>query len=207
MSGSTLRFVRFFAPAVILVVLSYAIAKMLKISSAEVPVSVNDLGYNLGYIIVAAIYHYLPLRDWVYRPFLNSVHERIRAELVCISELPEDTDRFSWKNLKNIFYWLIDNDESLKVRADDIRFNGALMTSFADLTIISILFLVGCLLSMSLGFSAGRPALLLAVVTAISISMQLVAMLRHRELGKRQLSYIKQIKKAELIAAMQKIDA
>ena len=116
MSGSTLRFIRFFAPAVILVVLSYAIAKMLRISSAEVPVSVNDLGYNLGYLIVAAIYQYLPLRDWVYRPFLSHINGRIRAELVRISELPEDTDRFSWKNLKNIFYWLIDNDESLKVR-------------------------------------------------------------------------------------------
>jgi len=207
MSSTTLRFIRFFAPAVILVVLTYAILKMVNVRTDDMPISVNDLGYNLSYLIIAAIYQYLPLRDAAYRPFITWIDGQIRSEMVKISALPDDTDRFSWENVKNVYYWLIDNDESLKVRADDVRFNGAMMTTFADLTIISALFLICCLIALSWGVGAERPTLLLAIVMVVSLAMQFVAAWRHFGLAKRQLRYIEQIKKTELIGAMQKIDA
>ena len=55
MSRSTLHFIRFFAPAVILVVLAYVTAKILRLTSEDVPVSVNDLGHNLSYLMCASL--------------------------------------------------------------------------------------------------------------------------------------------------------
>jgi len=202
MSLSTLRFIRFIAPAIILVVLSYTLAKMLRLSNVEVPVSVNDLGYNLGYLIIAAIYEFLPLRNIAYKPFLADVDERIRTRLVAISGLPDDHGKFSRKRVLNVFYWLVDNDKSLEKRSEDVMFNGAMMTSFADLTAISFLFLLGCLVAIGFGVAADRAAILLLAILLISLLMQWLAKRRHIKLGAYQLDYIEQQLKSSVQAKM-----
>lgn len=192
MSLSTLRFIRFFAPAIILVVLTYVLAKMLRLTPADVPVSFNDLGYNLSYLIIAAIYDFTPLRDFAYRPFLADIDKRIRARLVAISGFPDDPQKFSWERVRNVFYSLIDNDKSLEKRAEDVMFNGAMMTCFADLTAISFLFLTGCVVAMGFDVPAERAALLLLAILLISVLMQWLAKRRHIRLGAYQLDYIEQ---------------
>lgn len=207
MSLSTLRFIRFFAPAVILVVLTYVLAKMLRITPADVPVSFNDLGYNLSYLVIAAIYDFTPLRDFAYRPFLADIDERIRARLVVISGLPDDPRKFAWKRVQNVFYSLVDNDNSLEKRAEEIMFNGAMMTCFADLTAISFLFLVGCLVAIGFDVPAERAALLLGAILAVSLLMQLLAKRRHIKLGANQLDYIEQQLKPEVQSKMAALNA
>lgn len=114
MSRSTLHFIRFLAPAVILVVLSYALAKVMKFTSDDVPVNVNDLGYNLSYLILAAIYQFLPIRRWAFDPFLVDIDSRIRLRLILISGSPDDRVKFHWHRVSNVFYSLIDNDKTLE---------------------------------------------------------------------------------------------
>jgi hypothetical protein len=206
-SRSTLRFIRFFAPAVILVVLAYATAKILKLTSEDMPVSVNDLGYNLGYLIIAAIYQYLPVRDWAYRPFREDIDERIRTRLVAISGLTDLPTKFSWNRVRNVFYALVDNDKSLEKRSEDVMFNGAMMTSFADLTAISAIFLVGNLVAWICGAGAGRAVAILASLFIISLGMQWAAKARHVELGTYQLDYIEQQLKQQLVDKMTALNA
>lgn len=207
MSLSTLRFIRFFAPAIILVVLTYVLAKMLGIRSADVPVSFNDLGYNLSYLVIAAFYDFTPLRSLAHEPFLVDVNETIRARLVSISGLPDHPTKFAWKRVRNVFYWLVDNDKSLEKRAEEVMFNGAMMTCFADLTAISFLFLVGCLVAMGLDVPAGRAALLLTGILALSVFMQWLAKRRHIKLGADQLDYIEQQLKASVQTKMAELNA
>ena len=207
MSRSTLRFIRFFAPAVILVVLAYATAKILRLTSQDVPFSVNDLGYNLSYLIIAAIYQYLPVRDWAYRPFREDINERIRVRLVAISGLADDPRKYSWKRVGNIFYSLIDNDKSLEKRSEDVMFNGAMMTSFADLTAISVIFLGGNLLAYICGVGAWRAVAILACLVIVSISMQWAAKVRHVGLGEYQLDYIEQQCKSQVVDRMTALNA
>lgn len=207
MSRSTLRFIRFFAPAVILVVLAYATAKILNLTSKEVPVSVNDIGYNLGYLIIAAIYQYLPVREWAYRPFREDIDERIRARLVAISGLSDDLTKFSWKRVRNVFYALVDNDKSLEKRSEDVMFNGAMMTSFADLTAISAIFLVGNLIALICGVGAWRAVAILAFLLVVSIGMQWAAKVRHVSLGAYQLDYIEQQLKQQVVGRMMALNA
>lgn len=206
-SRSTLRFIRFFAPAVILIVLGYATAKVLKLTSVDVPVNVNDLGYNLGYLIIAAIYQYLPVRDWAYRPFRDDIDERIRTRLVAISGLPDDLTKFSWKRVGNVFYSLIDNDKSLEKRSEDVMFNGAMMTSFADLTAISAIVLAGNLIAWACGVEAGRAVLILASILVVSVIMQWAAKVQHVKLGKYQLDYIEQQLKQQVVDKMTLLNA
>jgi len=207
MSSSTLSFIRFFAPAVILVVLVYMVGKILGLTKEEVPVSVNDLGYNLGYLIIAAIYQYLPIRGWAYKPFRENIDERIRLRLIAISGVSDDPEKLSWKRVANVFYGLVDNDKSLEKRAGDVMFNGALMTSFADLTAISLLLLIVILIGMPFGLHGSRVALLLLGLTVVSIIIQELARRRHVKLGEYQLDYIEQIKKTEVTALMTALNA
>lgn len=207
MSRSTLHFIRFFAPAVIFLVLSYGTAKMLKLTTADVPVSVNDLGYNLSYLIVATIYQYLPLRKWAYDPFVNNVDERIRARMVAIAGFADDKEKYSEKRVLNAFYALVDNDKSLEKRSEDILFNGALMTSLADLTAISTLFLVGTLIAALCGVDTGRAVVLLCGLFTVSNLMQWAAECKHVELGTSQLDYIDEQLKSEAIKKMTLLNA
>lgn len=207
MSRSTLRFIRFFAPAVILVVLAYGTAKILGLTSEDVPVSVNDLGYNLSYLIIAAIYQYLPVRDWAYRPFRKDIDERIRTRLVAISGLPDDQTKFSWMQVGNVFYALVDNDKSLEKRSEGVMFNGAMMTSFADLTAISAIFLVGNLIAWICGVGAWRAVAILASLLIVSIGMQWAAKRRHISLSTYQLDYIEQQLKPQVVEKMTALNA
>lgn len=207
MSRSTLRFIRFFAPAVILVVLAYATAKILRLTSEDMPVSVNDLGYNPSYLIIAAMYQYLPVREWAHRPFREKIDERIRTRLVDISGLPDNQTNFSWKRVANVFYALVDNDKSLEKRSEDVMFNGAMMTTFADLTAISSIFLVGNLIAWISGVGALRAVLILASLLIVSIGMQRVAKLRHISLSTYRFDYIEQQLKQQVVEKMTALNA
>lgn len=207
MTRSTLRFIRFFSPAIILVVLSYAIAKVVGYRSEDVPISVNDLGYNLGYLIIAAIYQYLPFTRWAHALFRADIDRRIRRRLVQISGMPDDPDKFSWKRVQNVFYALIDNDKSLEKRSEDVMFNGVMMTTFADLTSISAFFAIACGIAWYFGIPAGRAAVLLICLTAVSLLMQYLSMRRHVLLGTYQLDYIEQQLKAEVVTKMTLLNA
>lgn len=169
--------------------------------------SVNDLGYNLGYLIIAAIYQYLPIRDWAYRPFRDNIDEKIRARLVAISGLPDDLTKLSWKRLKNVFYSLVDNDKSLEKRSEDVMFNGAMMTSFADLTAISAIFLIGNLVALICGVGAWRAVALLIGLVIVSVGMQWASKARHVSLGTYQLDYIEQQLKQQVVDKMAAINA
>ena len=75
----------------------------------------------------------------------SDLHEDIRASLLAavrerrgLSEAEEQFLRDE-RRLLDIFYGLVDSDESLKNRAESIRLNGLIVTSLADLAIIGIL--------------------------------------------------------------------
>jgi uncharacterized membrane protein YbaN (DUF454 family) len=126
---------------------------------------------------------------------------------VAISGLPDDPQKFSWKRVRNVFYSLIDNDKSLEKRAEDVMFNGAMMTCFADLSAISFLFLTGCVVAMGFDVPAGRAALLLLAILVVSVIMQWLAKRHHVRLGADQLDYIEQQLKPQVQAKMVALNA
>jgi Flp pilus assembly protein TadB len=86
-------------------------------------------------------------------------------------------------------------------------FNGAMMTSFADLTAISFLFLVGCAIAYWLGVPAGRAVVILLVIFVVSLLMQWLSKRRHIKLGAYQLDYIEQQLKEPVQAKMAALNA
>jgi uncharacterized membrane protein YbaN (DUF454 family) len=115
--------------------------------------------------------------------------------------------KFSWKRVGNVFYSLIDNDKSLEKRSEDVMFNGAMMTSFADLTAISAIVLAGNLIAWVRGVEAGRAVLILVSLLVVSIIMQWAAKVQHVKLGKYQLDYIEQQLKQQVVDKMTLLNA
>ena len=86
-------------------------------------------------------------------------------------------------------------------------FNGVLLTTFADLTAISLLFCVGCVAASLFGLYIGRAVVLLIAIAIVSVVIQWQAKRKHVLLGEKQLDYIEQLKKSEVIAMMTALNA
>jgi len=108
--------------------------------------------YFILAIIVGTIYHILKIRHFLWDNYLPLIQQNIRERLLKISgnELNfENLEVFkSWKNIKDVFYYHVDNDPSLQDKANSVRFNGLIWTTIMDIAIIS--FMVSMIL-----FSAG----------------------------------------------------
>ena len=100
----------------------------------------------------------------------------------------------------NVFYKIIDNDESLREKSNNVRLNGLIWTSTMDIVIISV---AGAVVSWIMYFIQGygynnTQALILIIVAIISIGFVEIATRKHISLSNEQLDMICQAHKDEL---------
>jgi Flp pilus assembly protein TadB len=104
------------------------------------------------------------------------------------------------RTLMHVFYHFVDNDESLKDKAKDVRLNGLIWSSIADVIVISAVMLVLYVVGW---FTLGRGhylVMILVLVIAIIVGKVFLPKItrRHISLSDEQLEMIRLKYKPEL---------
>jgi hypothetical protein len=189
-SLSFLKLVRFLVPAALILIFT----KLLGFITGWWTTILPDFskGAYLPIVVAPAVLYYItPLRRWINAPHHTNVTERLRAGLVTISGYPDSKNKYTWKKLRPLFFSLIDQDESLKQKSKLAYANGAVWTSFADSTALSILFCIAALSLYGVGLEeAFPPAMMFLVIAAVSFAGSRVCTRKQIEIGAEQLEII-----------------
>lgn len=184
---------RLIVPGILIILFWTILGNMTGDWKFELPETPKDIGNMIPAIIAAIVYRTTPLRNWANQKNHNAVNTNIRTSLTEIGEGDPNSDKAGWKNIKGLFYRIIDSDESLKVQAKRAYFNGLLWTSVADLKAISIIYAV---LSIAYHFSfSSQGALLSAGLFSLvalgtwPLSWKITA--QHIQIGDEQLDRIR----------------
>jgi hypothetical protein len=150
-------------------------------------------------ILGGALYAILRLRERLSDFSWSSIQENIKHHLLGTIRITkvltsaEEAYLLSGRRLIDLFYRLADNDASLLSRQDGVRFNGILVTSAADLGVVSLLgwFFHFCfaLYSQSLAHAIWSTCCFCLWIGAQAFLLPLT-LRRHRELSNEQLDYI-----------------
>ena len=96
--------------------------------------------------------------------------------------------------LKTVFYNIIDNDESLKVKQNNVFLNGLIWTSMADLVLITFAFSIIFFISIFIFKEADQELLIggfiMILGSIIGLIAHVLAFFKHIKLGNDQIEYI-----------------
>ena len=111
-------------------------------SILDIKISKEDYIYILVVYGIGGIYYIVDPRSLLMRRSLKSVNENIKDKLLApFVEDPEIKDSLinlrEGNKLIDIFYHILDQDDSLKERAKEVYFNGLIWSSLIDIVIIS----------------------------------------------------------------------
>jgi hypothetical protein len=163
--------------------------------------------YLPSVIIPAVIYYITPLRRWTNAPHHRRVTERLRSGMVQISGYPDQETKYTWKKMRPLFFDLVDRDESLKQKSNLAFANGAIWTSFADSTILAILFFLASMLLYWLRVEgAGVAGLLFLLIAAVSFAGSWVSTSKQIDIGAEQLEVIEYKYKSEVEKRLNDLD-
>ncbi len=144
MSQENLKWMRFITPAIIILLFWSIAGTVTDLWDPIWPETPEQWKASTLYVILALIYYLTPLRKLSNKLFFKDITENIRAKLVKISGTEDNKELYSWKSLRGIFYYLIDNDKSLSTKARLAYFNGWVWSTLADIraisTILAIIF-------------------------------------------------------------------
>jgi hypothetical protein len=111
--------------------------------------------------------------------------------LVRITGYPDQEHKYTWEKLRPLFFSLVDQDDSLKQKSNLAFANGAIWTSFADSTILAILFFLASMLLYWLGVEdAFLAGMIFLIITALSLAGSLVCTSKKITIGAEQLEVI-----------------
>ncbi|MDR3625231.1 MAG: hypothetical protein P4L45_00275 [Ignavibacteriaceae bacterium] len=171
--------------------------------------------FNIVYLFLTllfgAIYYITKIRMWFWEPFLKPVQDNIQDSLLNPFNGKFDESEINYlkdqRRLLNIFYSFVDNDQSLKEKANSVRMNGLLWTSFIDLTIICSISSIIIDIKLFLFFTLYNKALLftLLITSFISFIMTHLLLKRHIALSNEQLQVIVGIHKKELFEKLENV--
>lgn len=202
MEHKTLKYLRLFIPGFIIILCLLPILLYIK-QSAEIIKSYQTifLGvYPIIAIVLGVFYHIFNFRDKLWESALNKIHSFIKQEM--IRPFASEKDLFTKINgikdtdsFLNIHYYLIDNNESLKRKTEQIYFNGSLLTTMIDLIIIISFFdLVYAVLTLFNWYDYYLSLIFISsIVIAISIWGKNRLLNRHLNLVKKQIAFYEQI--------------
>jgi hypothetical protein len=152
MEKKTLKIWRLFLPGIIFLLYSFPVLfKSFKTNLIE---SLrNSLGEYLFYIciliiviIFGVIYYIFGFRNIFWRKIVMSLHDNIRINFINYFQtnkaIINSIKNLNDSELMSIFYKLIDDDESLRDKQNDVRLNGLILTGVIDAQLISLLFFV-----------------------------------------------------------------
>lgn len=173
------------------------------------PTSLDEVMKLTAVLLIAFFYDFLRLRNLSNALPLFRVNAGImeRLKQPFISE-DNRISRIPWSRFKDVFYPIIDNDETLKVRSENIRFNGVLWSSAADLRAIAavgLIFVLAFGLVNKIGWYAGfeeaelqKSGLIFLVAFIVSFPISWVLTNKHRNLVLDQCDYMLLHKRSEL---------
>lgn len=194
MDRKTLKFLRLVMPGLIAMLLLLPVKDQLSLFyESELPFELGLLEVPLFAFVVGAIYYVLGLRGQFNFQFHQKVKSNIKDRLWTAARTTSAPSEWDDKKARDIFYRLIDNDNTLTARSEIIYFNGLIWTSIADAralgTILSAV-AVGMLLIDS--SSVNALVLLVVNVAAVVVSFPLSYLVtkHHIKLGDEQLDYI-----------------
>lgn len=143
-------------------------------------------------LVLSAIYQITGLRNLVNKKNHEHVNETIRSRLVLISGAPDEPQRYTWAKVRPLFYDIIDNDQSLTVKSETIKSNGAIWTGFADATALAGIFtLVSFVLWKRFAWPGADVAFgIFIFLMILGIVGSLSTTLKHRKLADEQIDVI-----------------
>lgn len=147
MSIRLLRFLRLIIPGFMIlgIILTIQNKDLLELSEElnGIDLSKKNLMFYIIPIVLGAIYYALGLRNLFFKKPIQIIQKNIRNRLVSKFNNCQDISSHSVelkkdKNIIEIFYKFVDTNPSLTEKSNNVRFNGALLSSFADACVISI---------------------------------------------------------------------
>lgn len=181
----------------------------------SIPQTYEEASKLFAAILLGIIYHYTPLRGWTNQSFFDQVNKRISTRLTApYSESVPNALQLDWSKVRLIHYHFIDNEASLKVKSQIIRWNGLYWTSAADLRAICVIafFLFSIVLvcdykNLYKEFDAERAGVPLLAITLLFLASFFASKSltrRHMELCDEQCDYILLHKGPELKELLKK---
>jgi predicted secreted protein len=192
--------------------LPYFRLKDLKTFSEVVSGNVLYLAVILAAVIIGGIYYGLDVRDLLWRSFVRQCHENIRAKMIkpnygdpVITGL---IDRLTDQMAMRIFYHIVDNDPSLSDQANDVRLNGAVLTTIIDSILILTFFGIVYVVTLHLTGLAMFQWCALGAVALQPLLWLLKCRIskKHIKLENEQLAVIEQLYSDRVRAQLQEIN-
>jgi hypothetical protein len=153
MGKSTLKKIRLYAPGIISLVCVLPFLKLrdLKTVSNKIPEGTFIPMLVLVVLVLGVIYYAIDIRDLLWRKFVLKCHKNVREKMVDPfrhdSALRAAVDCMTDQKVMRVFYNVIDNDPSLSDQQNDVRLNGAVLTTIIDAILILSLFSVTYLIA------------------------------------------------------------
>lgn len=209
MSNTTQKYLRFIIPGMLGYFALYYVCRTCDFCSIGWPTKFDEVMKLTSVLLIAFLYEFSNLRKLSNGiPFFRvnaGIMQKLKGPFI------EEDDRIkeiNWDEFQDVYYPIIDNDETLKLRSENIRFNGTLWTSAADLRAVATigllvvaLFFVVLRLGLYDGFFESellKSALIFLAFVLISLPMSWVLTNRHREMVSRQCNYILLHKREDL---------
>ena len=195
MDRKKLKFLRLLVPGLALI-----LELLPMFNGLNIPYEIGKgwLAYSLLIIpavLLGVVYHLLGIRFFITKHSHRRIDLNITDSLLKIYNgqiTQADLNTLKDKNLKHIFYNLIDNDASLTAKSQLVYFNGLLWTSTADVFLISLVTSLAYLVTgIALADSTiWSTSLLMAAIGLISIMLHILTVYKHYNLSNDQLEYI-----------------
>ena len=209
MSITTLKFFRLLIPGILIVVLFLIFMtdnrhELIEFTKVFSNFQLQDTIFVAVFLSIGAIYYILHIRNLLWNPYFKRVQNNIKNTL--ISPLGQEVNEEQKNYLKDgnklmiVFYYFIDNDNSLAEKANRVRFNGLIWTSTIDLTIIAAfgsLILWGKLAFENTSYNIWM-GIILFIIALISLGLIQLTTRHHISLSNEQLESICQAYETEL---------
>jgi len=200
---TTQKYLRIILPGVFLYGLLVILCWTTTWCELAIPQSWEELTKLLAAIVLGIIYHLTGLREISNRSYHYDINKNISARLIApfLGKIP-DLGHLGWNDLRHLFYYFVDKDESLKVKSSLVRFNGLVWTSVADLRSVSLLGIAIFFLSIvcshyseirALKFNEARAYMPIFIISVMFLSTFILSQIttdRHRRLRNEQCDYI-----------------
>lgn len=147
MSIRMLRFLRLVIPGFMILVIMLTIQNENLLELGEelqgIDLSRKNIIFYIVPIILGTIYYALRSRNLFFKKPIHIIQENIRVRLISDFNNDPDISPYSDRLRENskiiqIFYRFVDSDPSLTEKANNVRANGVILSSFADACVISI---------------------------------------------------------------------
>lgn len=150
-------------------------------------------------LIIGSIYYQLNIQHIITKPSHYFITNNIFNKL--LKCLTDNISKEAKKKIKKerlymqIFYKIVDNDETLKIRGEHVRFNGVFWTSSADTFIIGIIFFILYSINILIPSQEVNMSNFLLIIILLSLLLHIISVINHIRLSNSQLNYIQCHKK------------